>query len=167
MTTCDELGNIGLAQRDDARGLHPFHDEIVEFGHVVLVDPGTEGCPDSHGEVVIFVGDGNSVERAVPPAGCKPLIGGCRLLHRSFRKVRHDGVDVGVDLIDALEMRRHGFSRRELSCTHQLRQLRRAAVVQRLRHGRPSFVNGHASGVVSIGTIGRTEPRVRPPRSQR
>ncbi len=84
--------------------------EVVGRRHVVGEDRRPERGPDALGRHQVLVGDRKPVQRPLP----RPAVELARPVERPLGGDRHDGVDLGVDRLDAVEMSLGDLGRADL-----------------------------------------------------
>ena len=118
-----ELGHHQLADDDRAGALQPLDDGAVGGGDAVPFDLRAGGRADAGGVVEVFNTDGDAVHRSAVLTARHLRLGLLGGQHRLVAGDGDEGVDRGLDLVDALEKSRRDLDGRDLPRTQQRAQL--------------------------------------------
>ena len=151
---------VRLAQHDGAGRFHARHDGRVLGRHVVAVERCPERRAHPFGDHEVLDRERHAVQRPErrAPLAERPL-GGPGVAPRLIGRQRHEGVQVRVEPVDAVEHRVHHLDRRDLAAANERGQL---------GGGQPAEVVGVASGRassrhgLSYGFRKQREHRIRP-----
>ena len=118
-----EFGDVGLADDDGAGGADALDVVAVFRGYEIGEDRRAEGGPEAARLGEVLDGDGQAVQRAGRPARRQRGVGGVGLSENILaRPPRDDGVDGGIDRVDAVEEGRDHLAGRQLPPAQALRE---------------------------------------------
>jgi len=126
-----KLGRVGLAEQDRAGAPDPGHERCILGGNALRPALSARSRDDSAGVERIFHRERNSVERPAPLSLGELGVGLAGIGARRVRDELDDGIEAGVDLLDAPKARAHDFQRRYLLGPYGLGQHRDRGVVKR------------------------------------
>ena len=129
-----ELGHVGLADHDGARGPLPGDEQGVDRRHEVGEQGRAEGGPDACGQVEVLDRQRQPVERSRPRAAGKGVVGSRGLVGGALGGKRDDGVDARVDPLDPVEVCREHLARRHLAVPQPSGQRGRGQEAQLVGH---------------------------------
>ena len=98
-----ELRRVGLSDDNAARGLDSRHHHVIHGGDVILEDEGAARGAHPGGAAKVLDGHRDAVERAHVLAAKRLLLSLLGCCHRLVAAHGEEGIELGVELLDALE----------------------------------------------------------------
>ena len=120
-----ELGEVGLAQDYGPRLLQIRHGRGVFVREEVGHEPGTDGGPDALGPNLVLEGYRDAVHRTQVFAAGDGTLGFMRSRHGLLSGDGQVRVELEVQGVNAVEVRRGGLDRRNFAGANQVREFRR------------------------------------------
>ena len=120
-----ELRHVRLADPDRAGRLQPRHHQLVASGTVFGVQRRAPRRPHAAGGVGVLVRDGQAVQRADRTPRGQRRVGGVGGGPRALGVQRDDGVDLRVELLDAVQVGLEQLARGDLAVAEQRGELGR------------------------------------------
>jgi hypothetical protein len=118
-----QFRHIGLAENDGARGAQPRHRRCIRFWHVVRPALGAAGADDAGRFQRILDRHRHAMQRSFDLAARQRRIGFVCLFSRRLGRQLNDGVELGVDRCDPLQMCIHDRFGAELFGANGVREL--------------------------------------------
>ena len=123
LRTRAEFRRVGLADDDRARAPHPFDNDIVFGGDVVLKERRSKRGADAACFQQVLVRDRQAMQRPQSFFVRLHLIGLRGGVGGHFRHQSHDGIDLRIYSLDLFQVRGQRFARREFLRADQLGHL--------------------------------------------